>query len=99
MLPLDTALSGIQSAHARMAVSAHNVANLGTEGVRPLYARQLSRSEGGSEVHLRQGPKPKEVNLARELVDQKLAQHQAEASARVVKTMDDMLGTLVDEFA
>ena len=99
MDPLQSALSGIQSAHARIGVSAHNLANLGTEEFKPLYARQISRSEGGSEVHLQQDPNPRDVDVARELVDQMLASHQAEASARVVETVNELKGTIIDMVA
>jgi len=39
---------------------------------------------------------PQQVNLNQELVNLKVAEHQAKASAEVVKTADEVLGTLLD---
>ncbi len=46
----STAVSGMRSAEARLATSAHNVANLGTPAFRPLRGTQESVEGGGSRV-------------------------------------------------
>ena len=93
------ALSGIQSASRRQAVSAHNVANLTTEEVRPLRAEQHERAEGGSEVRVTQAAEPEPVELSHEIVEQIRARVQLEASVGVLRTASEMTGTLVDLFA
>ena len=103
--PLGIALSGIQSAQARIGASAHNIANLQTPGFRPLRAHQTSVASqasglgGGSQVHVAQEPAPREVDLARELLDQMLAGHQLMANLRVAGSLNELRGTLVDLFA
>ena len=94
-----TALSGIQSASRRQAVSAHNVANLTSEDVRPLRAEQRARAAGGSEVTVSRAAEPEPVELSHEIIEQIRARVQLEASAGVVRTASEMTGTLIDLLA
>ena len=95
---VGNALSGISSAFARRNVVAHNVANLLTEEVRPLRAQQIERQGGGSRVEVERSETPRQVDLARELVDGEVASVQAKASLRVLDTELDLVGSLLDTF-
>lgn len=100
--PMDTmgiALSGMQSASTRVAVSAHNVANLLTEGFRPQRATQTARASGGSQAMVSTADEPEAVDLEREIVGQIEAKTQYKASARVLRTESEMRGSLLDIFA
>ncbi len=99
MDPLTIALSGMRSAELRLAASAHNVANLATSSFRPLRATQVSLSGGGSAAQVRQEASPREVDLAREIVDQMTASLQFDASLRVIDVTARMRGSLVDLLA
>ena len=75
------ATTGMRSAERRLAVSAHNVANLRTEDFRPFEANQRSLPEGsGSEVIVRQEDLFRAADLVEETVEQILASTQFQAS-------------------
>ena len=93
---LSSALSGIASAHTRVAVASHNVANLLTEDFRPLRSHQSSRATGGSVADVVQADQPEPVSVAREFVDAELASVQARSSARLIKVELDLVGGLLD---
>lgn len=99
MEALGIALSGMQSATTRVAVSAHNVANLLSEDFRPQRAVQSSLSSGGSQARVEQSRDPAPVSLAREVVGQIEASTQYSASARVFAVGAEMRGTLLDMLA
>ena len=92
-------LSGIQSAQTRVAVSAHNVANLLTDGFRPQRAVQTSVAAGGSQASVATAASSESVSLDQEIVDQIVAKHQYQASARVLGVSAEMRGSLLDLFA
>ena len=92
-------LSGMQSAGTRIAVSAHNVANLLTERFRPQRAVQSSVAGGGSEARVETAPAPESVDLAQEMIDQIVSKTQFKASARVVDVGLEMRGSLLDILA
>jgi len=96
MESLGIALSGMQSAGQRVAVSAHNIANYLTEDFRPQRAVQTSRPSGGSQTQVQQSPRPRKVSLEREIVGQIEASLQYSASAKVFKVGADMKGQLID---
>ena len=93
---LGIALSGMQSAEVRVAVSAHNVANMMTEDFRPQRAVQSSLPRGGAQARVEQAASPRPVSLAREVVGQIEASVQYTASARVFAVGAEMRGQLVD---
>ncbi len=95
---LGIALTGMQSAGTRVAVSAHNVANLLTEDFRPQRAVQSSVPGGGSRTRVQQSDRPEPVSIAREVVGQIEASVQYSASARVFQVGAEMRGSLVDLF-
>lgn len=95
---LGIALSGMQSAGTRVAVSAHNVANVMTEDFRPQRAVQSSLPGGGARARVEQSERPERVSLAGEIVGQQVASLQYSASARVFAVGAEMRGSLVDLF-
>lgn len=93
------ALSGMRSAQTRVAVSAHNVANLLTSDFRPQRPVQTSRASGGAEVAVATSATAEPVSLEREIVDQIAAKTQFKASARVLEADLEMRGSLLDILA
>lgn len=99
MDPLSVAASGMRSAEVRLGASAHNVANLTNESFRPLRVEQSSLKGGGSVACARQESHPREVDLARELVEQSRASLQFDASLRAFSAASETRGRLVDLLA
>ena len=95
---LGIALSGIQGAQTRVAVSANNVANLLTEDFRPQRVVQTARAGGGTDARVETSERPGRVRLAREAVEQIQASAQYSASARVFEVGAELRGQLVDLF-
>ena len=93
---ISIGLSGITSAHKRIEVASHNVANLVTEDFHPLKAHQVSQQGGGSKLEVEVSAEPESVSIAEEFVGSRLAVIQAKASARVVDTELELLGSLLD---
>ena len=99
MNPLSSiALSGLQAAQLRMASSAHNIANAVTPGFRRQVVAQQTAPNGGVSTTIERAPAPGDA-LAEDLVALKLAQHLFTANLKVLRTQDQMLGTLLDEQA
>ncbi len=96
---LGIALTGMQGAERRIAVSANNLANFLTEDFRPQRAVQNSKPGGGTRVRVQRADRPERVDLAREAVDQIQASVQYGTSARVFAVGADMRGRLVDLFS
>lgn len=94
--PATAALSGLRAAGARMRSSAHNVANLLTEDFHPERVVQEAEGSGGVSTRVERSPRPAEVDLATELVDQQQALLQGKACLRVLDTHFDMLGSILD---
>jgi len=93
---LSVALSGIESAQRRVQVASQNIANLNTKDFHPIRAQQSSVASGGSVLETERSPEPEPVSVAGEYVGMDLAAVQAKASARVVATDLDLLGSLLD---
>jgi flagellar hook protein FlgE len=96
---MGIALSGMQSAQTRVAVSAHNVANWLTDGFRPQRAVQTSVAAGGSQATVSTAPAAEPVSLDREIIDQIVAKTQFKASARVLEVGLELKGSLLDILA
>ncbi len=100
--PMDTlsiALSGLQSAHQRLDVAAHNVANLATDDVRPLEVVQQERSIGGSIARIDQVASPRPVEYIHEAVELLRASYQFKASLRMLAVEYDLRGKITDALA
>jgi flagellar hook-associated protein FlgK len=89
------ALSGMQAAQTQFRASAHNVANLQTEGFRRQEVQQTARSPGGVSAEVvragSQGP-----DLVRDVVDQLQAKNAFLANLAVFKASDKLAGALLD---
>ena len=92
------ALSGMQSAQTRVAVSARNVANLLTEDFGPQRAIQVSDAGGGSTARVQQASQAESASLAREVVGQIQASTQYSASERVFEVGVGMHAKFLDLF-
>lgn len=89
------ALSGLQAAQTRMGSSAHNIANAVTPNFRRQVVAQQTTANGGVSATIERAPVEGEA-LAEDLVALKLAQHLFTANLKVLRTHDQMLGTLLD---
>jgi flagellar hook-associated protein FlgK len=99
MSPISSiALSGLQAAQTRIGSSAHNIANAMTPNFRRQVVAQQSVPGGGVMTTIERSPLAGEA-LAEDLVAMKLAQHLFAANLKVLRTHDQMLGTLLDEHA
>ena len=92
------ALSGLHAAQTRMSSSAHNIANAVTPGFRRQVVEQQTVGNGGVTATIQRAPVQGDA-LAEDLVALKLAQHLFTANLKVLRTQDQMLGTLLDETA
>ena len=93
------ATSGLQAAQQRLQASAHNVANLQTEGFHRVEVRQQAREDGGGvDASTRRAEQPGAA-LEADVVDQLAAKNAFVANLAVFRTSDRMLGQLFDERA
>ncbi len=111
--PLNSAASGINAAFKKQSVSAHNVANINTDGFKSSVASAQDIEHGGVKVTISQSTEPgaiydngygtvaeySNVNYAREAVDQKSAKIQFAANLAALKTNEEMTESLIDILA
>ncbi len=99
---INSGLAGLRAAELRVSVRAQNIANWQSEGYRPYVPVQTSEGAGPVVKVTRPaqltGDFP-EVDLAGEIVDMQMAKHAYEASAKIIRTVDEMEKTLLDAFA
>lgn len=91
----STALSGLSAAMLRLDAAGSNITNSQTPGYRPQSVSQTEPAEGGVSASVERVVEP-DNNLAQDIVDQMSASYSFKANLRVVKTQDEMLGTLLD---
>ena len=90
------AQSGLQAAQLRLSSSAHNVANGQTEGFRrQSVAQQAIEPQGGVQAQINQAHTPG-VALEQEALEQIAASYAFKANMLVLRTQDQMAGTLLD---
>lgn len=89
------ALSGLNAAQTRMGTSAHNTANLATEGFKRQETLQTADSSGGVSTTVREANTAGNV-LEQDVVTQLQAKHSFIANLAVFKTQDKMAGALLD---
>lgn len=89
------ALSGMQAAQTQLRSSAHNVANLATEGFRRQEVRQSPQSGGGVQARVEQAAVPG-PDLVKDVVDQLQAKNAFLANLAVFKANDKLAGALLD---
>lgn len=96
---ISSNLSSIQAHQTMMNTSANNIANLNTSGFVPSDTR-MSSNEGSISANTRKsdntGSTTSQVNLAKEIPDQIIAQDATEVNVTAIKTQDEMLGSLLD---
>lgn len=95
-------IAGMRAAEARANVRTQNIVNWQSEGYRPLVPVQTTDGKGPVVRVTRPAELTGDfpfVDLAAEIVDMQLAKHAYKASAKAVKTADEMTKTLLDTFA
>jgi len=90
------AQSGLNAAQLRLGASAHNVANLDTPGfTRQTVQQQAVPERGGVQARVAQADRPGAA-LEAEAVEQMAATYAFKANLLVLRTADEMAGTLLD---
>jgi flagellar hook-associated protein FlgK len=99
---INSALAGLRAAETRVGVRAQNIVNVLTEDYEPLVPVQTNGEGGGPVVKVTKselsGDFP-QVDLATELVDMNVAKTAYAASAKIIRTLEEMDKTLLDTFA
>lgn len=100
---INIGLAGMRAAETRVAARAQNIANWQSEDYRPVEPVQTTESSGAPVVRV---SRPAElsgdfpyVDIAANIVDMQVAQRAYEASAKVIRTADEMSKTLLDTVA
>ncbi len=88
------ALSGLKAAQNSLNTSAHNVANLETEGFKRQESVQTEQTGGGASTTVREASTPGNA-LEQDVVTQLQAKHAYIANLAVFKTQDKMAGALL----
>jgi flagellar hook-associated protein FlgK len=91
------AVSGMSAAQLRLQASAHNIANLSTEGFRRQQVQQTSDPMGGVRASVTQVQRTG-ASLEADVVAQLQAKNDFLASLAVFRASDRMAGTLLDAF-
>ncbi len=81
---LGIGVQGMQQSYGRIEQAAGNIARSGTTSAE---SSEMSRDTGAT------------MDIATNMVDMKFNQHIFDASAKVVKTADEMIGTVLDMHA
>jgi len=89
------ALSGMNAAQTQLRASAHNVANLATDGFRRQQVQQTPQPGGGVEAAVTRADRPG-PDLVQDVVTQLQAKNAFLANLAVFKTSDKMAGALLD---
>jgi len=92
------ALSGMAAAQQRLQAHGHNLANLGTEGLRRSAVVQTAQAGGGTSSAWTQAANAGPA-MVEDLVGQMSARHAFGANLAVFKTHDAMAGALLDAVA
>ena len=89
------ALSGLNTASLGLRVSAHNVANVSTEGFTRQELVRKPQASGGVSAELRKAPQAG-GDLERDIVEQLKLSYEYKANILSLKAEDERLGTLLD---
>ena len=92
---MDASITGIRAASDRLAVSAHNVANINTPNFKALraVAHELPTQRGVSVYTVRSDSG---ADLGTEMVDQLVTLRYAQANMKVLRVQSDLMGSLVN---
>jgi len=89
------ALSGMNAASLELATTAHNIANSQTPGFRRQAVARQATEGGGVSAEVIQADAAGE-SLAEDMVTQMSASYAFKANLKVLKTQDEVLGSLLD---
>lgn len=89
-------LSGMNAAQNRLQVSAHNIANLQTQGFNRQEVAQSTTAGGGTSTTVSQNTNGTGTELETDVVSQLQAKNAFLANLSVFKTRNETLGTLLD---
>ncbi len=89
------AVSGMNAAKSRLAVSADNVANANTPDYRAKQVNQASQAEGGVRVQVSQAA-AESVSLEQEAVNQQIASYDFKANAKLLRVQQELDKSLLD---
>ncbi len=95
--------SGIDASILKNDVSAHDVANVNTDGFQESQALQTEKSTGGTQISAIRKVDTYEggmsnTNIADEMVEQSTNKNTLAANINVLKTQDEMNKTVIDLF-
>ena len=93
----ETSISGIHAAFTRLNVSAHDVANMNTEGHTDNRVVNRERAGGGVDATVEQTDEP--VSLEQEIGEQIIAEYELKANVAVLRTMVEAHDTILDLLA
>ena len=95
-------IAGLRAADARVAARAQNIVNWQSQDYRPVIPEQTTGANDEPVVKITRaelsGDFPP-VDLANEIVDMQIAKRAYQASAKVIRTADEMSKTLLDALA
>ncbi len=89
------ALSGMNAAQTRLQATAHNIANLDTQGFKRQEVSQSTVTEGGTLAQVSESV-GSSIELETDMVQQLQAKNSYLANLSVFKANNAMLGTLLD---
>ena len=96
---ISTNVSSIQAHQTLLINSAHNVANVNTDGFIPTQTTLNDTGNGVSATNTKasdNGSPKSQTDLAKEIPDQMIAEGGVAVNVTAIKTQDEMLGTLLD---
>ena len=92
-------ISSIGTHQTMLNTTANNVANVNTDGFIPKDTR-MTNDSNSVRANIREaddnGSKRSQTDLAKEIPDEIIAQDATAVNVNVIKTQDEMLGTLLD---
>lgn len=93
----STALTGMSAAQSKLNASAHNIANLSTQGfTRQEVVQSTAVSGSGTQTSLRSSPAGVGNNLEADLIQQLQSALTYQANVSVLKTNNQVMGTLIN---
>ena len=98
---INTSLSGIRNAFERQDVTANNIANINTKNYKARDVLNKEVKNGGVEAAIKKSTETpnkngNNVNLTREIVNQINNINQEKTNINVLKSQNEMFGSLID---
>lgn len=95
-------IAGLRAADMRLLARAQNIANWQSQNYRPVVPQQTTGVNDEPVVRITRADLSGDfpfVDLAAEIVDMQMAKRAYQASAKVIRTADEMSKTLIDALA